>query len=221
MGVPETESRREAQNDSAARPVHLVAIRRPFYISKTPITRGEYSECVKAQKCLITGNPGFVQTDHDPIVGVSYNDAKAYTYWLKEQTKKEYRLPGEAEWEYAARAGTPTARYWGDDFLDERNDTIIRSHNGTMPVKSHKPNQFGLYDMLGHVWQWTEDCWNDNYLHNFPDNEVPVAIGDCNRRITRGGSWNDNPPSVRSGHRGVEVISTRDTITGFRVAISY
>ena len=110
------------------KPTHTVTIGRPFYMSTTLVTRGEYSQCVKARKCAAADVPPFVQTDNDPVVGVSWDDAQTYVTWLRQTTGKPYRLPSEAEWEYAARAGTRTARYWGDwgdDFVDGR-DTVPR-----------------------------------------------------------------------------------------------
>src|ERR1700722_5378081 len=90
-----------------------------------------------------------------------------------------------------ARAGTRTARYWGDDFDDAGKHTVPRSKHGTMPVRSFPPNQFGLFEMLGHVLQWTKDCWNENYSAGLPADAAARTTGDCGRRVLRGGSWND------------------------------
>ena len=194
-------------------------------MSTTLVTRGEYSQCVKARKCAAADVPPFVQTDNDPVVGVSWDDAQTYVTWLRQTTGKPYRLPSEAEWEYAARAGTRTARYWGDwgdDFVDGR-DTVPRDRKSTVPVKSFRPNQFNLHDMLGHVWQWTEDCWNDSYAGNLPAYETArITTGDCGRRVLRGGSWSDYfPRFVRAGIRVWSGTGDRYTYSGFRVARIY
>jgi formylglycine-generating enzyme required for sulfatase activity len=220
MGVPDAESKREGtlSQDTDARPVHAVTIGHGFYLSEAPVTRGEYNACVTATKCPSMPAPGFTQTDNDPVVSVSFDDAKAYADWLKQKTGQDYRLPSEAEWEYAARAGTQTARYWGDDFDDTGKHTVPRGKNGTMPVKSFPPNKFGLFDMLGHVWQWTGDCWNADYGGDLPADEASRTTGDCGRRVVRGGSWINYPRNYRAGYRGGVVAGTRGYNLGFRVA---
>jgi formylglycine-generating enzyme required for sulfatase activity len=220
IGVPDAESRREGFElaDNRAKPTHSVTIGRQFYLSETPVTRGEYNQCVKAGKCKAADTPSFTQTDNDPVVNVSYDDAVSYAGWLKALTGKDYRLPSETEWEYAARAGTQTARYWGDDFDDRRGDTVPRARQATMPVKSFPPNKFGLYDMLGNVWQWTEDCWNDDYRGNQPTDERPRNTGGCWARVLRGGSWYSNAKLVRAAIRDRYNAGFRYAYTGFRVA---
>jgi formylglycine-generating enzyme required for sulfatase activity len=223
MGVPDAESRREGLEaaDSRSKPAHLVTIGRRFYLSETPVTRGEYNQCVKAKKCKPADTPSFTQSDNDPVVNVSYDDAISYAGWLKSITGKDYRLPSETEWEYAARAGTETARYWGDDFDDRRGDTVPRARQGTMPVKTFPANKFGLYDMLGNVWQWTEDCWNDDYRGNQPSDERPRSSGGCWARVLRGGSWYSNPKLVRVAIRDRYNAGFRYAYTGFRVARNF
>ena len=220
MGISDAESRREGSEaaDGRARPPHSVTIGRAFYLSEAPITRGEYGECVTARKCKEPDAPSFAYGNNDPVVNVSYDDAIAYAGWLTATTGNDYRLPSEAEWEYAARAGTRTARYWGDDYDDRHGDTVPRTRQATMQVKSFPPNKFGLYDMLGNVWQWTEDCWNDDYRGNVPQDEHPRSSGGCWARVLRGGSWYSNSKYVRAGVRDRYNAGYRYAYTGFRVA---
>ena len=186
-------------------------------------------------------HPGFDQTDDDPVVCVNYDDALAYAAWLGTVTGKAYRLPTEAEWEYAARgvAHQKAARFWGDErasacayanvadaelrsALDATNDPdrffgCSDGHAYTAPVGSFKPNDYGLYDMLGNVWQWTVDCWNDNYDKASTDGTA-ATIGDCGLRVQRGGSWVVDPWGVRSGIRLRDGTGNRNTDSGFRLA---
>ena len=184
-------------------------------------------------------NPGFQQTGNDPVVCVSYEDAMKYVEWLTDLTGKPYRLPSEAEWEYAARAGTVTARFWGDgggeavryakvadrtsakrmnlDFDPERFFEGESGYPFTAPVGSFLPNPFGLSDMLGNVWEWTADVVNET-LKGIPRDGSPNTTGDSSRRVVRGGSWGSNPRSVRAGYRNWDDTGDRDNGTGFRVA---
>jgi formylglycine-generating enzyme required for sulfatase activity len=239
----------------------------PFQLSAAPVTRGQFAEFVKdtgyqagssctfwetKKKISAYGpgfdwrNPGFEgleQTDTHPVVCVSWNDAQAYASWLSKRTGQQYRLPTEAEWEYAARAGTTTARYWGDDPESDQacayanvadrtakakvlgSSTVHECDDGyayTSPVGSFKPNAWGLYDMLGNVWQWTEDCWHGSNKNRPTDGAAWMAGGggDCGRRGARGGSWINGPGSVRSASRGRGGLdpSSRVSYIGFRVA---
>ena len=175
-----------------------------------------------------------------PVIGVSWDDAKAYVDWLSQQAQHTYRLLSEAEWESTTRAGTTFSRFWGDDpnkaceygnvadqtFKKEpiaSGWTIHDCVDGfayTSPVGSFKPNAFGLYDMLGNVWQWTEDCWHDNYEQAPGDGKSwgKENGGDCGRRVIRGGSWDFKPDFVRSANRYSIVPSNRYNYLGFRVA---
>jgi len=168
---------------------------------------------------------------------VNYEDAKAYTAWLSRKTGHSYSLPSEAEWEYAARAGTTTARYWGasaDDacgYANVRDRTSKRvnkfnwpSHDcddgyvQIAPVGSFVANGFGLHDMLGNVWEGTADCWHGSYAGAPPDTNVWKS-GDCRRGILRGGSWFDGPWEVRSADRYRLGIRNQDYyFVGFRIA---
>jgi sulfatase modifying factor 1 len=191
-------------------------------------------------------SPGFRQTDRDPVVCVSHTDAQTYIAWLKRKTGKTYRLPSEAEWEYAARAGTTTARFWGDDpgsacrYANASDKTLATelgvspSHvtslvefffqcsDGfayTAPAGSFQPNNFGLYDMLGNAWQWSNDCWTENYS-GAPSNGTAWKIGDCGWRVVRGGSCYGIPGDVRAGQRNRVGVGDRNHDTGFRVSRS-
>jgi formylglycine-generating enzyme required for sulfatase activity len=184
---------------------------------------------------------GFAQTDRHPALCVSWRDAKAYAQWLARKTGKPYRLPTEAEWEYGARAGTLQVRFWGNarkdacrfanvaDFtLYKRDDLTLDRHNHfacadgfarTAPVGSFKPNGFGLFDMLGNVSEWVEDCWREGY-RGARGNGAPDVSGDCSFRVVRGGSWHMRPWDVRSGSRVAYAVDVRDDGIGFRVALS-
>ena len=184
-------------------------------------------------------SPGFPQTGRDPVVCVSWDDAKAYVAWLSARTGHVYRLPTEAEWEYAARAGTTTARYRRGNPAEFCRYTNVadagyrRQYPGasggiigacrdgytfTSPVGRFPPNQFGLYDMLGDVMDWTEDCWNINYS-GAPADGTAWLTGDCSRRVMRGGSWDADIRVVRSAmRRGIPTFYRTTTVGGFRVA---
>ncbi len=183
-------------------------------------------------------NPGFPQDDRHPVTCVSWQDAQRYVDWLSATTGKRYRLLSEAEWEYAARAGTRTARYWGD-----RADAVCRYANGadratrervadainwsaadcddghpyTAPVGQFAPNAFGLYDTLGNVCELTADCWSGNY-RDAPSDSRPRTDGDCYMRAVRGGSWDDSPVALRAAYRVGSPVVVRLYSRGFRVA---
>jgi formylglycine-generating enzyme required for sulfatase activity len=225
MGIPMEETRREgtAGIDHEARPVHVVLIERPFWIARFPLTRGEYAVFCKATGHNNDGkwrNPGFEQTDRDPVVNVSHQDAIAYISWLNTQTKGFYRLPSEAEWEYAARAGTQTARFWGSS-LDNAVEYVNGQGSGTAPVDQRRPNGFGLYDMLGNVWEWCADPWHGDYKEAPSDGSVWTAEGSNTRRVLRGGSWDNSPRSIRAGVRNNGGDDNQHDVVGFRPARSF
>ena len=163
-------------------------------------------------------NPGFPQTDRHPVVCVSWNDAEAYVQWLSRQGVGRYRLPSESEWEYAARAGGSGRYSFGDSeamLCDYGNvaDRTAEQHltaglwrscdDGalyTAPVGGYRPNGFGLHDMHGNVWEWTEDCYHDSYA-GAPSDGAAWTAGDCAQRVNRGGSWYHEPRNVRSSYR--------------------
>jgi formylglycine-generating enzyme required for sulfatase activity len=139
------------------------------------------------------------------VISLSWGDAKQYVAWIAKLTGKPYRLLTEAEWEYAARAGTQTAYSWGNEVgRGNANCDGCGSQwdsRQTAPVGSFMHNAFGLYDMHGNVWEWVEDCYHDNYNRAPTDGSAATTDGDCTQRVVRGGSWNRNPELLRSASR--------------------
>jgi formylglycine-generating enzyme required for sulfatase activity len=177
-------------------------------------------------------NPGFSQGDDHPVACVSYEDAQAYIRWLNKKTGRSYRLPTEAEWEYAARAGTTTIRHWGDSpdsacrYANVADRTAKQTFTGwtvhncsdgyvyTAPAGSFQANGFGLYDMQGNVWEWTCSAYTDRY-----DGSEKSCTNDAMaRRGVRGGAWDSRPVFVRSAYRDGNVPSYRGSDLGFRLA---
>jgi formylglycine-generating enzyme required for sulfatase activity len=157
-----------------------------------------------------------------PVIDVSWKDAVAYAEWLSQRTGKRYRLPTEAEWEYAARGGTETAYWWGKE---EGQGNANCSNCGsrwdkrqTAPVGSFKPNPFGLYDTAGNVSEWVQDCWHENYNGALADGSawVEECSGD-DLLVIRGGSWDLDPEYSRSSSRGMGSPGSRSNGAGFRL----
>ena len=154
------------------------------------------------------------------MISVNWGDARSYVDWLSELTDQEYRLPSEAEWEYAARAGTTTRFWWGDDVGSTNANCAgcgSRWDKQTAPVSSFDANEHGLYDTAGNVWEWVEDCWNGSY-EGAPTDGSAWTSGQCNIRVLRGGSWGGNPRSLRSAGRDRSGVGDRVNSIGFRVA---
>jgi len=259
MGSPDTD--RDAQD--AEKPQHRVRITRPFYLGVHEVTRGQFRQFVDdtgyqtdAEKDGKGGtgwneeakkfeqNPrytwreaGFEQTDLHPVVDVSWNDAVAFAQWLGRKEGKTYRLPTEAEWEYACRAGTTTRYFPGDDAegLAEVGNVAdgtarekypdwkgtIAARDGfvyTAPVGRYRPNAWGLHDMHGNVWEW---CWDwygkDFYKGSRVDD--PAGPLEAARRVFRGGGWNDDPRFCRSAGRFRVAPGSRSSYLGFRLAL--
>jgi len=179
---------------------------------------------------------GETADDDLPVIHVSWNDATAYAEWLTEQTGRSYRLPTEAEFEYALRAGTQTTYWWGrrpdeepenvtgdgDEFLDQRRWTVAfdrwsDGYWGPAPAGSLVANPFGLFDMGGNVMEWVLDCWHDSYVRAPTDGSAWVNPG-CNRRVIRGASWSSTPAMSRSAFRLSSRTDVADARVGFRVA---
>ena len=152
-------------------PVHEVHIRRPFAVSRDEITFNQYDEFAKASGRQLPDDEGFGR-GRRPVIRVSWNEAVEYAAWLSQQTGKHYRLPTEAEWEYAARGGTDTAYWWGNEmkpgFANCTSCGTPPDKRQTMPVGSFKPNPFGLYDTVGNVREWVQDCWHDSIKGHHP-----------------------------------------------------
>jgi len=238
------------------KPVHQVTISKPFAVGKYEVTRGEFAAFIRESghnadgSCyVLTGstwkadssknwrNPGFKQTDRDPVVCVSWKDAKAYARWLGRDAGVRYRLLSEAEWEYVARAGSTSKFPFGnsESSLCEHGNTADRSTGfdwrnkscsdgygeQTAPGGSFKPNAFGVYDTIGNVYEWTEDCWHGNYNGAPTNGGAWTSGGECSRRVLRGGSWVNEPWLTRSAYRYRDDSSNRNNFNGFRVARTF
>ena len=258
MGAAPDEEARENLSEAfrhRSQPQHEVTVRH-FSMGKFEITRGQYRVFATAtgrgsDGCFVWSgpdfekdpakdwrNPGYAQDDTHPVACVSWDDASAYAQWLAQKTGMRYRLPSEAEWEYAARAGTATARYWGDDenaFCSHANGADLTAQRQvpgasqwaaapcddraayTAPVGRYRANAYGLHDMLGNVEEWTQDCWYANYRAAPTDGSAWTA-GDCSLRAVRGGSWIDAPVGLRAAYRVGSPTVIRVYRRGFRVA---
>ena len=224
-------------------PVHEVSVK-GFAMGRYEVTVGEFrqfveathykTEAEKGNGCYVFSgdtpgykedanwhNPYFSQDDNQPVICVSWDDAMAYTEWLSQQTAQQYRLPTEAEWEYAARAGTETKYWWGNEIGSNQencdNDDCGDSFEYTAPVGSFAANPYGLYDTMGNVWEWVADNWHENY-EGAPTDESVWEGGNESRRVLRGGSWNSFPTIARSTNRNWDYPHVRDDNYGIRVA---
>lgn len=259
MGAPEDEAGRE----DAETPQHEVTIGKGFALSRTSVTVGQFREFVRASgyqpdsvklggASVYDEGTGAMRDDTSagwqddyagrnadsrlPVVNVSWNDAKAYVDWLSQRTGKTFRLPSEAEFEYALRAGTTSRYWWGDGTPSGKVENLTGSGDrspsgrrwsnafqgyrdgywGPAPVMSFAPNAFGLYDIDGNVSEWVQDCWHDSYLRAPRDGGAWVNPG-CGSRVVRGGSWGSSPEQVRSAYRQGVDASVRSGRVGFRV----
>jgi len=207
-----------SNEEISEKPVHQVTIK-PFALSKFPVLVREWNECAAAKAC------GFTATGKDdaPVSNVSWTDARQYVAWLAEAARKPYRLPTEAEWEYAARAGTQTKYWWGDQFQSGmancKNCTDVAAVEQPIRAGSFKPNPFGLYDMGGGVDQWVEDCWHKNYQGAPADGSAWVE-SQCGSHVIRSGSWRNDARYVRPSNRDSYDTNVRYHTHGFRVALS-
>lgn len=251
MGSPETEPDRDKDES----PVREVIFSQSFAISQFEVTRGQYAAFVKSTGHVSAGacsiwaetqwqvhasknwvDPGFVQNDTHPVVCVNWADAKAYVAWLARETAKPYRLPSEAEWEYAARGGTQTPYFFGsnpDDLCKSDNGHDLTSkevHTGmkwppvkcrdgfaeTAPVGSFAPNPFGVFDVHGNVWEWIEDCYVDSYAKAPTDGSAMRGV-DCTERLYRGGGWSVEKRGRRAANRGRYADTAAYAQLGIRV----
>jgi len=183
-----------------------------FYLGKYPITQEQYQAIMGKNLSYFKDNP------KNPVENISWNDAQEFCQKLSEKAGKNYRLPSEAEWEYAYRAGTQPRYYFGDnaELLGEYAWYNENSGSKTHPVGQKKPNNWGLYDMSGNVWEWCEDGWHENYQNAPTDG---TAWNDnhsvTNTRVLRGGSWTTDPGNCRSAYRNYNYY--RYNHYGFRV----
>lgn len=241
MGSPQ----REFDRDACEGPLHEVVMPRPFAVGRYPVTVGEFAKFAGETGFAAEGiyvwanagwefdrekswkNPGFKQSDSHPVVGVSFHDASEYCKWLTTKTGFHYRLPSEAEWEYCCRAGTSTAFWWGNEIRPENANYDARygyvgggdlgtCRQSTVPVDTFSPNQWGLSQMHGNVWEWCADSWNDNYV-SCPTNGTAWISGDSSRAPVRGGAWQSMPHKLRSAKRDWDGKDLRGETLGFRV----
>jgi formylglycine-generating enzyme required for sulfatase activity len=237
-------------------PVHSVNVK-SFKLAKTEITVGQYRQFV-ADSGYMGGStcwsydasynfkeqPGSwmdlnnAPSESNPVVCIGWDDAKAYVKWLAQKTGKKYRLPTEAEWEYAARAGSATKYYFGNDSSNICSYANVADASGqgtygwndawgaakckdsadfTAAVGSYTPNAFGLYDMVGNVWEWVEDCYHETY-DGAPSNGSAWVAGECTSRVIHGGSWFGSATWARSAIRHGDEPAGRSTTYGFRIA---
>jgi formylglycine-generating enzyme required for sulfatase activity len=264
MGSSAEEDEREEvapEARGASSPQHQVTIGYSFWMGRSPVTRDQYAAFIVASKrdvgpsCWGVGldhrwqefkggswaNPGFDQAGDHPAICASHDDAQAYVEWLSATTGKRYRLPSEAEWEYVARAGTRTARFWGDGrdeacrYANVADETFLEGmkipntpgrffscRDGYLfssPVGTFAANPWGFHDMLGNVWERLADCWHPNYQGAPTDGSAwgEAGGGDCKQRIGRGGSRNSHPRTIRAANRDKDDAGNRHTSSGLRV----
>jgi formylglycine-generating enzyme required for sulfatase activity len=211
-------------------PQRTVKIAAPFAVGKFAVTFDEWAACVKGGGCQTTKAPadeGWGK-GRRPVINVSWDDAKEYVAWLSATTGKTYRLLSEAEREYVARAGTTTRFWWGPSITTvqanyDGNYSFGGSPKGeyrakTMPVDSFQPNPWGLYQVHGNVWEWTEDCWHDSYTGAPTDGSAWITACTNGSRVLRGGSWGSDPRYLRAASRFGVGPDVRGNGGGFRVA---
>lgn len=233
MGSPYSEQDRY---DSEG-PQRRVTIGSPFAVGVYEVTFHEWDMCVAEGGCA-----GYRPDDEGwgrgilPVIHINWEDAQEYVQWLSRELGEQYRLLSEAEWEYVARAGTRAARHWGAsasgqcrngngyDRTAHAEHSLFRDpvacsdgYANTAPAGALEANAFGLHDVLGNVWEWTEDCWNEDYS-GAPIDGGAWRSGDCSSRVVRGGSWRYEPRALRSASRGRYTAGFRDFNVGFRVA---
>jgi len=254
----------EADPGTGEMPAMLVTIARPFAMTRTEITVAQFRAFTQATQYPVAGDcripsggswqrypehswsdPGFgtAQTDTEPVVCISFADAKAYAIWLSKQSGHAYRLPSEVEWEYAARAGTSTARFFSEADSDETSllsmaceyanvydagaarDLALPipyarcsdENTYTAPVGSYRPNAFDLYDLIGNVREWTEDCYTSSNDGRPEDARPWIWAGGCESRVVRGGSYASRPSHARAAVRESEAEGLRQADLGFRL----
>ena len=213
-----------ASGQAFEQPQHKVTIAADFAVAEYETTFAEWDACAAAGACDPHIKDGGFGRGRQPLINVTWNDAAHYAAWLAKITGKPYRLPSEAEYEYAARGGTQTAYPWGDAIGKDNADC-----NGcgsrwddmqTAPVGSFPANRFGLHDMVGNVYEWVEDCLHANYDGTPSDGSAWLAGNACFGHMIRGGSWADDPIDLRSASRTWSPATIRRSFIGFRVARS-
>ncbi|HJO72516.1 MAG: SUMF1/EgtB/PvdO family nonheme iron enzyme [Rhodospirillales bacterium] len=203
------------------RPAHKVTIARPFAMGKYEVTFDEWETCLADGGCTRDPDDHKWGRGRMPVMNITWADARDYASWLREKTGQPYRLLTEAEWEWAAGAGTTTKFWWGDD--KGKNHANCRdcgskwSKKGLAPVGSFAPNPFGLYDTAGNSWEWVEDCWNPSHVGAPADGSARLD-GDCRSRVMRSGSWYYIAKNVSTTWRFKNIALGHSYGIGFRVA---
>lgn len=201
------------------KPAHKVSIKRSFALGVYEVTIAEWNACVDAGSCRYRPKPSD-EPDRTPVSNISWDDAQEYLRWLSQETGLKYRLPTEAEWEYAAGAGSTRRYSWGDDAGQNRANCkdcgSAWSGQSIAPVGSFAPNALGLHDMHGNLWEWTADCWNTSYK-SAPTDGSAWLKGDCIARVIRGGAWSLGADYMRTSRRSKYDRDVRYRLNGLRV----
>lgn len=206
-------------SDPSEKPAHRVTLAAPFAIGKYEVTVDQWNACVTAGACQKVGDDN--RTGNAPVRDVSWDDAQQYLKWLGTQSGKTYRLPTEAEWEYAARGGTTSKFWWGEQMrkgmANCKDCGEPWQQDGPAPVGSFGANAFGLHDVNGSVWEWVSDCWHNSYK-GAPATGGAWEDPNCRVRVIRGGSWREGASYMPVTTRFKYDASVRHSQNGFRVA---
>ena len=211
---------KDGEGDAYERPRHKVTIARPFAVGKYPVTFAEWDAALAAGAVEHKPSHEGWGGGRRPVINVNWEEAQAYVRWLSSAARLPYRLLSEAEWEYCCRAGTETPYSSGHTITKKEAQFSGGIHGGagkTVEAGSFPANAFGLHDMHGNVWEWCQDCWNDNY-YNAPGDGTAWTTGNCSRRVVRGGSWNSEPGYLRAACRNNRYPDLRFSYVGLRVA---
>ena len=217
MGSP----RYEEWHSSHEGPFRQMTLRALLAVGRFEVTFAEWDACVAAGGCSHRPDDRGWRRGNRPVINVSWDDAQQYVRWLSQRTGRTYRLLTEAEWEYAARAGTVTSYALGETFGPSQANywgNLWERVGRTQPVGSYPANKFGLHEMYGNVWEWVQDCYVARYPQGPGDASVPVTTGDCSHRVVRGGGWASLSIALRAAHRFRNAPGFRDYDGGFRVA---
>jgi len=214
MGSPENEEGRSSDES----PQHRVTVK-PFFMGKFPVTQAQWQAVAALPKAQIdlNANPFYFKGINRPVEQISWYDAEEFCARLSRKTGKGYRLPSEAEWEYACRAGTTTPFHFGKT-ITPKIANYGNNHQETTPVDSFPANAFGLYDIHGNVWEWCADNWHSSYQDALNDGSIWLSSDES--RVLRGGSWYNNLWSCRSANRNFSYPGSGDLINGFRAVCS-
>lgn len=202
-----------------------VVIAEPLAVGKTEITFAQWDLCIAEGGCKYRPDDQGWGRGDQPLMNVTWDNTREYLAWLQKKTGRDYRLLTDAEWEYAARAGTTTTYFWGDSEADIcQYAAVDKGGDGCgkgkpLPAGQLRANAFGLHDTLGSMYEWVEDCWNADVAGVAADGSARTS-GDCGRRVLRGGNWKFVPRNARSTERTSYLSFVRDVTVGFRVALS-